>query len=97
MHQGYSFVFVVGSAAETPVYQYTEGDSTAVRIADSFLAFLEAEVRGMERTWEANRESGGYWLATDGTSVTQTFPARASGERPLDSADKFIRTWKFWK
>jgi hypothetical protein len=80
VHQGYTFVYIVGSDVDAPVYQYTEGASAA-RVADSFLAFLEAEVQAMERLGQTQRESGGYWIATDGTYVTETRPARANGER----------------
>jgi hypothetical protein len=97
VHQGYTFVCIVGSEVDAPVYQYSEGASAATRVADSFLAFLDAEVQAMERLWKAQRESGGYWVTTNGTYVTETHPARASGERPLDSSDRFTPRWALWK
>ena len=92
VHQGYSFMYVraVGGF-DSPVYRFVEGQDTVKVESDSFAGLLETELARMEANDRASRDAGGTWIrvSPDG-SITQTFPARASGERPLDHPDDYL-------
>ena len=92
VHQGYSFTYVraVGGF-DSSVYSFVEGQDTVKVASATFAGLLEAELALMEANDRASRDAGGTWIRVnrDG-SITQTFPARASGERPLDHPDDYL-------
>jgi hypothetical protein len=84
-HQGYTFAYLIADEMlESPVYQYTEGDLRASVIAPGFAAFLDAELRLAEHVDQQAHDQGGYYLTVHGESVTRTYPALNSGDRPLE-------------
>jgi len=98
-HQGYTFVylFAVGGF-DGPPMQWTETEREPQRVASTFAEMVDAELRLMERNNRSFREKGGYYLTLDaGGGATQSFPALASGERPLDQVPAGKRWWQFWR
>ncbi|MDH4118538.1 MAG: SMI1/KNR4 family protein [Acidimicrobiia bacterium] len=92
VHQGCSFMYVraVGGF-DSPVYGFVEGQGTVKVESDSFAALVEAELALMEANDRASRDAGGTWIRVNrDRSITQTFPSRASGERPLDHPDDYL-------
>jgi SMI1 / KNR4 family (SUKH-1) len=84
-HQGYSFAYIIADGMfDSAVHHYTEGDPKASVIAPGFATFLDAELRLAEQVHRQSHEQGGYYLTVDGASVTRTYPALNSGDRPLE-------------
>jgi hypothetical protein len=82
-HQGYQFLFIRPDGGfDCPVLMYMEMDEAPKQIADSFAAFLSAEVTGMEETHRMAHENGGHYVTVDDDGSTSfEFPARLSGYR----------------
>jgi len=84
-HHGCSFAYFVSEPTfDTPVYHYTEGRQKPTQMANSFAGFLEANVRQAEQIYKQIYGQGGYYLTIDGEYVTQRYPARDKGDRPLE-------------
>ena len=89
-HQGYTFIFLLaGGGFDAPPMQWMEDHPEPRQVAPAFAAMVDAELGMMERGRAELRARGGYYLTLrpDGGS-TETYPAPASGERPLDAAPR---------
>jgi hypothetical protein len=91
-HQGYTFMYLLASGGfDTAPMQWTEAERQPRQVAATFAELVDAELRLMERNNRSCRESGGYYLTLhpDG-GASESYPALASGEHPLDQvpADK---------
>ncbi|HEX8244292.1 MAG TPA: SMI1/KNR4 family protein [Longimicrobium sp.] len=98
-HQGYTFLYLLAAGGfDGPVMQWMEGRAEPEQVAATFAAMVDAELRLMERGHAAFREQGGYHLTlhADGGSTT-TYPALASGDRPLERVAPAKRWWQFWR
>jgi hypothetical protein len=85
-HQGYSFAFLIADGMfDSAVHQYAEGDHQASVVAPGFAPFLDAELNLAEQVHRQAHEQGGYYLTVAGKSVTRTYPALNSGDRPLET------------
>ncbi len=97
-HQGYTFVYLLarGGFDSSPV-QWTETHLESRIVAGTFNEMIDAELQSLAGNNRNSRDQGGYYLTLhpDGGS-SQSHPALASGERPLDQAAKNKRWWKFW-
>ena len=81
-HQGYQFTFIQPHGGfDSPVLNYVETESAPKQIADSFAAFLDAELRLMEENHRRSHENGGYYITVRDRSVSFLYPASASGDR----------------
>ncbi len=95
-HQGYTAHFVIGSPIgepridDAPVLAVTEGSPEIRQVAPSLLAYFEASLRELEELNEIQLRQGGYYLTLRDGRATQSFPALASGERPVDTEDVFV-------
>ncbi len=68
-----------------PPMQWTETEREPRQVAETFAEMVNAELRLMETNNQAYREQGGYYLTLyPGGGATESHPALASGERPLD-------------
>ena len=85
-HQGYTFVyFLATDAFDCPPMQWTETQREPTQVAETFAGMVNAELRLMEINNQAYREQGGYYLTLHPRGgATESHPALASGERPLD-------------
>jgi hypothetical protein len=85
-HQGYTFVYILATGVfDSPPMQWTETEREPRQIAETFAELVDTELRLMETNNQAHREMGGYYLTLwPGGGATETYPALASGERPLD-------------
>lgn len=86
MHQGYTFLFILGVGGfDGPVFQWVEGDVAPRQIASTFAELVDAELQLMEVGAARARETGGYYviLHSDGR-IAEEHPALDSGDRPLD-------------
>ena len=85
-HQGYTFVYVLAVGGfDGPPMQWAEGEREPSPVAATFAEMVDAELRLMEENNRVARERGGYWLTLDpGGGASESYPALASGERPLD-------------
>jgi hypothetical protein len=98
-HQGYTFSTLLADGGfDGPPLQWMEDHPEPRQIAPTFAAMVDAELRLMEHGHAQLRARGGYYLTLhpDGGS-TETYPAPASGERPLDQAAPRKRWWQFWR
>lgn len=92
-HQGYSFMNVrMEGGEDSPVYQYTEGQSEPKKVANTFFELLEKELVFMEESNNEERETGGCFLIVTKDGITREYPAMSSGIRPLDVGDVFPDT-----
>jgi hypothetical protein len=85
-HQGYTFVYVLGVGGfDSPPMQWIEMRREPHKIAGGFAGMVNAELCQMEENNAALLQSGGYYLSlrSDGIS-RQSYPAKNSGQRPLD-------------
>ncbi len=90
IHQGYSFDFIIADGGfDSPVFRYVEGERAWKQCAEGFAAYVEAEIRLAEEVHRTSHAQGGYYVTISGGRVSQTYPAMASGERPLDHPDSF--------
>ena len=90
VHQGYSFDFFVADGGfDGPVFRYVEGERAWEQCAEGFAAYLEAEIRLAEDVHRTSHAQGGYYITISGGQVSKTYPARATGDRPLDHPDRF--------
>lgn len=90
LHQGYSLAYVVADGSEDgPVFTYAEGENAPRIGAPTFAAFVDGELTACEEGQRELRAAGGYYLRVEGSGGAIHFPARASGERPLDGPDRF--------
>jgi hypothetical protein len=82
-HQGYQFSFIQPRGGfDSPVLNYTETKPAPEQIADSFSAFLDAEVRSMEEHHRNSHEMGGHYITvSDDGGTSSHFPASVSGDR----------------
>ncbi len=85
-HHGYTFVYHLATGAfDSPPMQWTETEREPRQVAETFAEMVNAELRLMETNNQAYREKGGYYLTLHpGGGATESHPALASGERPLD-------------
>lgn len=97
-HQGYTFVYLLALGGfDGPPMQWTETERAPRQVAPTFADMVDAELRLMESNNRAFREKGGYYLTLHrGGGQTQSHPALASGERPLDQVPMGKRWWEFW-
>ena len=87
-HQGYTFnYFIADGGFDSAVYQYVEGDSSGHRCAPGFAEFIDGEISLAEKNNRDLRERGGYFLTIADGYVSEEFPSRNSGIRPLDLPD----------
>jgi hypothetical protein len=95
-HQGYTFVYLPAVGGfDSPPMQWTETEREPRQVAAGFAEMVDAELRLMERNNRSFREKGGYWLTLyPGGGSTQSHPALASGERPLDQVPAGKRWWQ---
>ena len=98
-HQGYTFVYLLAvSGFDGPPMQWTETEREPRQVAPTFADMVDAELRLMEGNNRSFREKGGYYLTLHpGGGATQSHPALASGERPLEQAPAGKRWWQFWQ
>jgi hypothetical protein len=85
-HQGYTFVYLLAVGGfDGPPMQWTETERQPRQVAATFADMVDAELQLMESNNRGFREKGGYYLTLHpGGGATQSHPALASGERPLD-------------
>ena len=97
-HQGYTFVYLLAVGGfDGPMMQWTETEPEPRRVAATFAEMVDAELRMMESNDAALRAQGGYYLTLDSEGgSSQSYPALASGERPLDIVPARKPWWKFW-
>lgn len=98
-HQGYTFVYLLAVGGfDGPPMQWTETKREPQQVAATFADMVDAELRLVESNNLAFREQGGYYLTlhTEGGS-SQSHPALASGERPLDQVPPGKPWWWFWQ
>jgi hypothetical protein len=97
-HQGYTFVYLLAVGGfDGPPMQWTETEREPRQVAPTFAAMVDAELRLAEGNNRESREQGGYYLTLhpDG-GASQSHPALASGERPLDQLPADKRWWEVW-
>lgn len=85
-HQGYTFVYLLASGGfDGPPMHWTETEREPKQSAATFADMVDAELQLMESNNRSSRERGGYYLTLhpDG-GASRSYPALASGERPLD-------------
>ena len=88
-HQGYTFMYVLAEGGfDSPPMHWTETEREPREVAPTFAEMLDAELQLMESNNRASHEQGGYYLTLypEGGS-RQSYPALASGERPLDKEE----------
>ncbi|HZF11591.1 MAG TPA: SMI1/KNR4 family protein [Thermoanaerobaculia bacterium] len=98
LHQGYTFVYLLAAGGfDGPLMQWTETEREPRQVAAGFADMVDAELRLMESNNAELRNRGGSYLTfhPEGGS-TQSHPALASGERPLDQAPTGKPWWQFW-
>lgn len=80
-----------------PPMQWTETEQEPRSVAAGFAEMVDAELRLMESNNAAFREQGGYYLTLhpEGGS-SRSYPALASGEKPLDQVPAGKSRWRFW-
>ena len=90
IHQGYAFLYVLAVGGfDGPPMQWTEMAPEPRPVAATFAEMVDAELRLMEDNDRKFRDQGGYWLTLlPGGGATQSHPALASGERPLDQVHR---------
>lgn len=95
-HQGYQFTFIQSHGGfDSPVLNYMETESTPKQIADSFAAFLDAELRSMEENHRKSHETGGHYITVRGDGGTSfLFPALTSGDRATNRPFKLGDWWR---
>ena len=95
-HQGYQFTFVQPhGGSDCPVLNYTETRSAPMQIAETFAAFLDAELRLMEENHRRSHETGGHYITVRGDGSTSLlFPALASGDRATSKPFKLGDWWR---
>jgi SMI1 / KNR4 family (SUKH-1) len=98
-HQGYQFVYLLAVGGfDGPAMLWTETAREPQPVAATFAAMVDTELQLMEINNRKSREQGGYYLTLHpGGGATQTHPALASGERPLDQVPAGKRWWQFWR
>jgi hypothetical protein len=97
-HQGYTFAYLLAAGGfDGPPMQWTETERKPRQVAATFADMVDAELRLMESNNAAFRGQGGYSLTLhpEGGS-SQSHPALASGERPLDQVPLGKPWWGFW-
>jgi len=89
-HQGYQFTFIqLHGGFDCPVMNYMETEDAPKQIAESFAAFLDAEVSLMEENHRKSHETGGHYITVHRNGcATFQFPALASGDRPTSKPFK---------
>lgn len=98
-HQGYTFTYILAEGGfDGPPMYWMEAEREPHQVASTFAEMIDAELRLMENNNRTFREQGGYYLTLhpDG-GASQTHPARASSERPLDHAEAKKQWWEFWR
>jgi hypothetical protein len=95
-HQGYQFTFIRPQGDfDCPVLNYMETEESSKQIAESFAAFLDAEVRLMEANHRKSHEIGGHYITVDGGGGTSfEYPALISGDRPTNKPFKLGDWWR---
>ncbi len=89
-HQGYSFAFISADGDfDSPVFWYVEGDKTWSQSAAGFAEFMDAQICIAEKNHREFHERGGYYVTIGEGDVTESYPALAKGDRPLDGVDSF--------
>jgi len=85
-HQGYIFVYVIGSGGfDSPPMQWREKRREPCVSAATFAEMVDAELQLMESNNRVSREQGGYYMTLDPEGGgSMEYPALNSGERPLD-------------
>ncbi len=85
-HQGYTFLYLLAAGGfDGPPMQWTEAEREPRQVAAGFAEMVDTELRLMEGNNRRSREQGGYYLTLHPEGgATQSYPALASGERPLD-------------
>ena len=93
MRQGYQVLYVLGDGGEDgPVFLWSEGDDEATELAASFEELLGRDLDRLVASNRRWRERGGYYLECHPSGEGKmTFPALASGERPLDRPPRPVR------
>lgn len=97
-HQGYTFIYLIAAGGfDSPPMQWTEAEPKPRPAAATFADMVDAELLLMENINRSSREKGGYYLTlhADG-GTTQSYPALASGERPLDHVQPDKPWWRLW-
>ena len=91
-HQGYQAQYLrAGEGDDPPVWLSDEGDAAPQRIAGRFTGYLIGLLDCWDELDESARQSGGTWIEVDrGGRGIETFPALASGVRPLDGPDDYV-------
>ena len=90
-HQGYTFLYFLASGGlDAPVFQFTEGKLGFEKVANGLVELLNNELGMMEENHRNLHSTGGYWVHIENGTPTVTYPARSSGERPLDGPDLFL-------
>ena len=93
VHQGYTFLYFESTAVyDTAIFQYTEGESAPQQITPSFAELVDSELclgEDLNRNW---RERGGFYVTINADGYREDHPTVASGERPLDIGDAFLKT-----
>ena len=95
-HQGYNFTYIQPCGGfDCAVMNYMETEEAPKQIAESFVAFLDAELRLMEDNHRKSHETGGYYLTVHGKGGTSCeFPALASGDRATSKPFKLGDWWR---
>ena len=92
VHQGYTFLYFDSQTSyDTAILQYTEGESAPQQISSSFEELVDSELRLAEDVNRRRRETGGFYVTIDAAGYRESHPALASGERPLDNGDVFLK------
>jgi hypothetical protein len=92
VHQGYTFLYFESAAGyDTAILQYTEGEDGPQQIASTFAELVDSELHLAEDLNRSQRERGGYYLTVGAAGCRESHPALASGERPLDIGDVFLK------
>jgi hypothetical protein len=97
-HQGTSYVYLPAAGGfDVPPMVWIESERAPRLAAASFADMVDAELRLMERNHATAIEQGGGYLTLhpEGGS-TRSYPALASGERPLGRERQRRPWWRFW-
>jgi hypothetical protein len=91
-HQGYIYLWLLAIGGfDGPVLQVKREPQ---QVAATFAEMVDAELQLMQSNNRRFREHGGYYLTLHPEGgTTESFPALASGERPLDQIAPTERRW----